>query len=133
MTMNKICVYGVYRKGMIGFDFLLKTFGSNSVLYKRTVDLPFYVMYDCIFHAAIEFTGKRKDNIVVDLLLVDDAVYNYLKSVKRTNYFEHLVNIDYQFYSLFIEWPVPEDEKYKEVVYGDWVKLNKKNETWQQY
>jgi len=121
--MNRICTYGIYRKDMAGYDFLHRSFGQNSVLYKRTVNILGYKMYDAIFRADVEFTGNPKDKIVVDLLLVDDYVYEYMKRVRTRDYFEHLISIDYELYSIFIEWPLREENK--EVEDGDWVKFNK--------
>lgn len=124
--MNAICTYGLYRKGEVGYDFLQNSYGKNSILYKRTVDIAGYRMYDAIFSPTIEFTGNLKDKIVVDLMMVDDTVYNYMKRVEvNQNFFEHLLNIDFEFYSIFVEWPIKED--YKEVEYGDWSKFLKNN------
>jgi hypothetical protein len=120
--MNKICAYGLYRKGGLNYDYIHRKSGIDSLLYKKTINLPGYKMYDDIFSPTIEFTGDSKDKIVVDLMLANDEVYKNIISLHDgSSFFEQLVNIDDEFYSIFIEWPIRQN--LKEVEDGNWIQF----------
>ncbi len=117
--LNNICTYGLFRKDECNYNYCKKQFGSGSILYTKTIEIPGWIMYDCAFNPSIERTLSPDDKIVVDLIRVDEKVYDFIKKVDSGGtFFEDVISIDDVSYSIFIEATVK--NKIRQIEKGDW-------------
>lgn len=120
MLIN-VCTYGLFRKGEANYNYVQCKFGPDSILYLKTIKIPGYKMYDCIFNPTIERTLNKEEYITVDLLRVNDDVYQYIEKIDSGGkFFEDYISIDDVNYSIFLEVDI--ETKYREhlIENGDW-------------
>ncbi len=121
MLNNNICTYGLFRQGQCYNTHVRGRFGEDSIEYIRTVNIPGYIMYDCIFNSSIEKTCNEKDIIVADLIRVNDEVYQFIKEMDTGGkFFEDIISIDDVNYSIFVEHDIDKNHKTTLVESGDW-------------
>lgn len=118
---NKICTYGLFRKGEYNYNYVKKIYGEDSILYIKTCNLEGYKMYDCIFNPSIEQSLESKHKVIVDLIKVDDKAFKFIKEMSTGgSFFEDFINIDDVYYSIFIEHGVDINHKSRPLECGDW-------------
>ena len=120
MPLNKICVYGTLRRHQANYTKIIGRYGLDEFRYKRTLDIPGFLMYDLIYYPAVQRSGNPSDKIIVELFDASDAVYLYIKDMEiGAGYTEDTVCIGDVFYSIYLlndmDDRIPIDG-------GDWLK-----------
>lgn len=122
--LHNICTYGLFRKDQGRYNYMQAMFGNDSIFYIKTIKLPGYKMYDCIFNPTIERTLNQEDFVIVDLLRVTDKAYEEIEKIDSGGkFFEEFISIDDIYYSIFIEIDIGEESKISIVEDGDWTKV----------
>lgn len=121
----KCAFYGSLRKPMYNYSRFIKTYGLDSMRYKKTVKINGYELYNLGAYPGIKLTEKDK-TIIVDLFEVTQDVYEVIYGMESgANYYEDDVIIDDTPYKIFIYlgWVSPSSL----IESGDWLSQNNFN------
>lgn len=118
---NRICVYGNFRLGQVNYIHMLNKFGRNGLYYRKTIQIPGFLMYENLYYPEIERSGNNDDLITVDLMDASDEAYNHIKKdANDSEFFEDTICIDDRLYSIFLPLFVKDEIKMYPLEDGNW-------------
>lgn len=117
--------YGSLRRPMYNYERFIQAYGKESILYKKTIILQGYELYDLGPYPGIKNAESSK-TIVVDLFDVGKEVYDRIYSMETgANFYEDDVMIDNISYKIFPY--LGKTYEYNLIESGDWLKKELNN------